>query len=76
MIIDLEYITCQITTLEGINMTKIKTLKIAVAFGLAILLGVSLFTPTDFTSTNSKFSQNRYVQYLLGHPSYKAGGLP
>jgi hypothetical protein len=76
MIIDLEYITCQITTLEGINMTKIKTLKIAVAFGLAMLLGASLLASASSLTKHGVSTDNNAVIDMINRSKFTVGAGP
>jgi hypothetical protein len=57
-------------------MRKITTVKMVVAFSLALLLGASLFVTTEVMSDNNQLVNNRFVNFLLGHSLFQAGKPP
>ena len=57
-------------------MRKITTVKMVVAFSLALLLGASLFVTTEVMSDNNQLVNNRFVNFLLVHSLFQAGKPP
>ena len=57
-------------------MRKITTVKMVVAFSLALLLGASLFVTTEVMSDNNQLVNNRFVNFLLGHTFTTKAGPP
>ena len=57
-------------------MNKITTVKIVVAFSLAMLLGASFLVTTEVMSDNNQLVNNRFVNFLLGHTFTTKAGPP